>query len=111
MSEGVELKMGHDLQQACHDGKYILIVKRPKSKSRIHTGKCRLLELWHNNPDYIAVNHKLGTGKAKQKYYMFDSLKEAKNEYPARVRVIDPFCQFCIKEEELKKIGYIEHEK
>ena len=97
MSKGIKLETSNDLKKACDNNKYILILKRPQSKSRIHVGTCRLLVFWHLLDYNDTTNRKLGTGKAKQQYFRFDSLEDAKNEYPAHVRMIDPCCQFCIK--------------
>ena len=94
-TNGKILETRDDLRKACDRGKYILVIKRPQSKSRIHHGKCRLLVQEHIL-DYSLPDLKIGTGKAKQQYFAFDSLKDAKNAYPTHVRIIDPCCKSCI---------------
>ena len=98
MSKGVLLKTRNDLRKARKDGKYLLIIKRPQSKSRIHKGDCRSVAFAHIL-DYGETDAKLGMGKAKQQYFAFDNLEDANDAYPAHVRPIDPHCHICIKKQ------------
>ena len=97
MSKDTQLKTLNDLKNACNDNKYILIIKRPQSKSRIHKGRCSSITFSHLF-DFITIDRKLGMGKAKQRYFAFDTFEEVKNAYPTHVRPIDPYCRICIKE-------------
>ena len=96
MSKGIKLKTWNDLNKASSNDKYILILKRPQSKSRIHKGKCKKLISLHLL-GYEIEDHVLGTGNARQQYFSFDNLEDAKNEYPARLSITNARCKFCGK--------------
>ena len=96
MDDGIQLKTRNDLRKARDRSKYILIIKRPQSKSRIHKGTCRSVSFAHIL-DIKEADAKLGLGKAKQQYFAFTSLEDAIKNYPSHVRHINPYCPICIE--------------
>ena len=95
MSMMKELKTNKTLTITCKSEGYVLIKKRPMSKSRIHSASCYLLHLQFHMSDI----KELGNSKAKQQYYFsksIDKLKEKMKSHANRdIKNIVHKCSQC----------------
>lgn len=97
-TNGIELKTRGDLKIACNNGDYIVIVKRPRTKSRIHVGKCPHVIFMHFLDTDINMDNKLGCGRQKQKYFAFKNREDALKFMPFYTKTSRIYCPTCIKE-------------
>ena len=98
MYRGERISTHKQIERACNDEKYILIIKRPHSTSRIHKGTCYPLRESHC-VNHDILDYELGTSGARQIYFAFDSLEDADNAcstHTANDAVMH--CARCIRE-------------